>query len=208
MASLLAQVTFPYITAVPEDIAINTWSFSSTLSNDLAAADISTGLTAFYMQVGTYLSPVLNPSQGRLKVYDRADPEPRAPFYDEALVGPGNNTGVILPEEVAVCLSFRGALVSGAAQRRRRGRVYIGPLSTNAVSAGVTGRSEVKAAMRTALAAGTAALLTALGASTEHVVHSGVAGTDTVVTTYWCDNAFDTQRRRGPGPTSRAQWSA
>nr|CRY97454.1 hypothetical protein [uncultured prokaryote] len=208
MASLLAQVTIPYITSIPTDISINTWSFESSLDNDLAAADIAEGLEDFYAQIGTYLSPVLNPAVSRLKIYDRADPEPRVPFYDETLVGPGNNTGTIIPEEVAACLSFRGALTSGASQRRRRGRVYLGPLSITGVAAGGTGRSEVKTAFVTAIHAGADALLTALGATTEHVVHSGVGGTDTVVTTYWVDNAFDTQRRRGPDASSRTTWTS
>jgi hypothetical protein len=38
------------------------------------------------------------------------------------------------------------------------------------------------------------------------VAYSGKLGTGTVVTNGWCDNSFDTQRRRGQDPTVRDTW--
>jgi hypothetical protein len=120
-------------------------------------------------------------------------------------------SGIDLPEQVAVCMSFHGVTTDlgeggGHAARpaaRHRGRVYLGPLSATAIAIDPTTGSPVV----------DASLLTSLG---------GNAGSGLMPSTApnWCvwsrknaevypvvggfiDNRFDTQRRRLEAPTFR-----
>lgn len=120
-----------------------------------------------------------------------------------------------LPEEVACCLSFRtdyGAAVefgSGTRPRSRlRNRVYLGPLSVTARSQdATTRRTKVSTAMITDVMASAIEFLytEAFGAGWLWRTVSKTALQDHPVTYVEMDNAFDSQRRRGPEPTARAE---
>lgn len=213
MALLRAQVAIPRDTGLPEDVSVNTFHFSTTNAAPYAAARtaIASALSTFYGGFDEYLGQV-NGGPASVKFYDLADPKPRAPLAAPstfALVT-GTNANP-LPEEVAICLSFQGAQTSGTSQARRRGRVYLGPLDALSTISG--GRVQPGATYIGAIRTAAAGLLAAAAASADFdwVVYSptnaalggAVEAWYTPVVSGWVDNAFDTQRRRGPTATTR-----
>lgn len=214
MPSLLAQVRIPYRSGLAEDVSINSFSFLTQDTSDTTLQTIKTRLNSFYNGVsGLAVTPVANQFSGsvdgtmsRLKIYNRAHGKPRAPIFDESMPTGGSGAGGGFPEEVAICLSFRGPLLSGKVPARRRGRVYIGPLqAADSVSFG-DGRVRPVDDLRISLVEAGKALMDATDAQVDWVVHSQVSvptDQDTTVVHCWVDDAFDTQRRRGASPTSR-----
>ena len=112
-----------------------------------------------------------------------------------------------LPAEVAVCASFRASYAGLAEESgstrpraRRRGRVYLGPVMTNIL--GVTaGETHVGASFPTVVVAAMEALRT--DTATSWGVWSRADAATSPVVAEWCDDAFDTIRKRGPKATTR-----
>lgn len=206
MADIAVQVSVPYYNGTPADVSTNVWHFHTT-SGDPDPAQVGAFIETIYTAFIPYASSVLNFTEASAKAYDMADPEPRSPVWEGINdFGDGNITNPIIPEEVAVCLSFRGVLESGAPPARRRGRVYLGPLSTEVVAD--TGRSIVlQAFIDDMLAAYEAAWAELTDAGLSHCVWSPTDGVGRPVVYAWMDNAFDTQRRRGVPATSRTSVS-
>lgn len=215
MAYLDALVVLGMDTAIGRDAAVNTYHFQTenpSPSDTTTQLNIATALKNVYDAIDTYLSQDIDPSLCRLKLYDAEAAPPRAPLYDNplsAVMAPGTSS---LPHELAICASFQGAQVSGVPQRRRRGRVYIGPLSPTAMTTTV-----VAAAAITAINAAFKGLADAgsVGAGWRWSVFSRVGSgpppatpAAVEVVNGWCDNAFDIQRRRGTAGTSRNAWVA
>lgn len=105
--------------------------------------------------------------------------------------------------ELCVCLSYKGTYLSGVSPKRKRGRIYLGPLAANTISSG-----EVASAAVTVFKNAAQTLLTASDASSQYrwVIYSPTtdsAGTGLdldswdAVTEGWVDNNVDIQRRRG-----------
>jgi len=162
-----------------------------------------------------YMSNAANAPGRSIKIYDLSDGLPRTPVYEVTdSAAPWTDSAIQpLPSEVAVCLSFKGADESGEVPARRRGRMYIGPLQVNAMTTSTSNAAMVAPTFISELALAAIRLRTALeAAGVAWVVYSptndptgvGVAGSATVLTTYWIDNAFDTQRRRGESATTRS----
>lgn len=137
----------------------------------------------------------------RLAVYDLDDPSPRAP-KDERFITLPNTIGGYqeCPAEVALCVSFQGTRESGVNQDRRRGRIFLGPLAVP------TGSMRQPPAQ----------LLANVNAQFQKFkdesdasyawqwrVWSPTNGNSVLVDNGWVDNAWDTQRRRGPRATAR-----
>lgn len=205
MVAALAQVSIPYQSGVPEDVSVNTWSFQIDDDTTTNYDQIEDFLDTFYSLIAQFYSPVLDMTNTGLKIYLRDDPEPRTPVVETSLgLGNANLTNDGLPEEVAVCLSFRGVLSSGSPPARRRGRVYLGPLATDVVAVESPSRTAVASGFRIAVRdAYQAAWEELTTAGNSHTVWSTVDSANRVVTDAWIDNAFDTQRRRGPQATNR-----
>lgn len=205
MPHVHAQVTLPYDSALPEDVAVNNWSFDLASLGDTNYDQVRDFLNAFYDGISVYISRAINPDAASVKIYARDDAEPRVPRYESLLTIDDDQAAGGLPEEVAVCFSFRGVLASGAPAARRRGRVYLGPLNNLVLDADSgTNRSRVAIAFATdvfeAYEAAWGALTTA---GNVHEVWSSANDEGYTVVQAWMDNAFDTQRRRGAAPTSR-----
>lgn len=208
MARIRVQVALPRDTNLPEDVSTNTWHFSTSgLPLDAAAADaIHAGLDAFYQSVDTYLASVLaNPVA--MKFYDLDDPKPRPPKQERAMVL--NYGSAATAEESAICLSFAGAPAAGVPAGRRRGRIFLGPLTTGLTQI-VEGRVRVFDAAQAAIALAGDALLQAHGPEDPYKwsVYSVTDDAMIPVTRGWVDNAFDTVRSRGPKPSGRATFPA
>lgn len=155
---------------------------------------------------------LLHPTlQLSVKCYDMADPSPREPkgVYDEPFMGATTNHGP-LPQEVALCLSYRGVNPS-LPPGRRRGRIYIGPLSFQGIQTAPTDPNPGRplGTFTNTLRLAAVRLHTELlAAGWQWVVYSPTASgvgapVITPITEVSTDDAWDTQRRRGPDPTRR-----
>lgn len=207
-----------------EDRIVNTFHFWNEEPRDpgdpLACAN---AVSNFYIAAagasGTATATVasmLSPWVGRtaeLRAYDMQEPgaghtgePPRTPHIYQILLGTaGSSEG--LPEEVALVCTLHGAPPLG---KRNRGRIYLGPL----------GRHVMTAAAASDASRPTPLVLNNLQIACQNLI----AQTNTPLN--WCirstlptenyvpivsgyiDNAFDTQRRRGPDPTARSTFSS
>jgi hypothetical protein len=214
MTTLRVQVSLPNNDTIPRDAVVNVWHFESNsgVATDDAIAAVGQ-LQDFYDSIDGFLSNRLN-GDILYKVYDLVDISPRAPIYDIGnTITP--DTTQSLPTEVAICLSYRAALISGFPRGRARGRIFLGPFSTDVLATG-TGGAILESGVETSLAAAGGALIAAgeaLGARwvvfspTSAGAEPWSAGDLTLATlpvdNGWVDNAFDTQRSRGLNATSR-----
>jgi hypothetical protein len=213
-----AQVIFEADTALAQDRAINVWHFMSAGGNQPLAVDtaaLEANLIDFYTGIHTgstnAISNFISADRSgiwEIKMYDLEDAKPRAPIRDSFPTA--FTTGATAyPSEVSLCLSYQAQRLSGFAQASRRGRLYIGPLST-ATGVSTTGIPVTTAngIVATLAAAGTA--MAGKSPTTNGFVwciYSPKFNTGAVVTDGWVDNAFDTQRRRGLKATSRTLWT-
>lgn len=201
---------------LPEDDVINVMHWRS--SAEASDADVFTAITsridAFFTAMQTWLGSVLT-GAGVTEVYDMGDDPPRVPWGNDAFTfTPSAST--CLPEEVAVCLSMQATPVSGIPQARRRGRIYVGPLTTGAVSI-ENGGTFVATNLRNALIAAADDLAAPdTSTSTQLAVFSrqqlqetgSMESAFTPVSGGWVDDAFDIQRRRGSRSRNRTLWTA
>lgn len=233
MAIVRAQVALQAASALPEDVTVNTFHFSTS---DLAQATldaITDQLNQFYTSVpagGTvdlesFFSTEVAQNGHTIKLYDMADATPRVPIEEATF-----NLGLVpngdpLPGEVALCLSFQGAKVSGQPQARRRGRVYIGRLDKDSAAGGrPTGLLRTTLALcgdqlatQSDLAATWSWIVLSPafdgmiedvdGTMVPHPTREAYGETFAVVTNGWVDDAFDTQRRRGLAASARTLFS-
>jgi len=204
------QVAIPADTGIGRDAVINNWGFFSAQGSAAVLDDIDGPLKAFYDGWANYRGGLQDWKNSRLKLYDMSQPVPRAPVADVILPLSTAEQTTNLPGEVALCLSFQAARVSGLSQARRRGRIYLGPFATVA-NVSSTGRPD--STMRTAILANAQSFLTALaGTSTGwHVISQPTPQspmTSAPVVGGWMDDAWDTQRRRGVSPLTRVPFGA
>lgn len=204
MADVQVQISIPYFTGIPSDVSVNVWNFTAPDAED-AAGEVGQFISVFYTAISGLLSPVLDLTNMSAKLYNRADPEPRTPFIDfTADLGDDNLGNVGLPEEVSSCLSFHGVYASGSPKARRRGRIYLPPLSNDATNVGAGGRTVLATGFITAiLNAYESAWAELTTAGTSHSVWSPTDETSYPVVEAWMDDALDTQRRRGSVATYR-----
>lgn len=234
MTSVLATVGLPHVSGNPADEIQNDFAFDLAGALDSAAADaIETWLTSFYNTVqvipgtdaapATYLSSAVSRTAGAasISMYDITGFEDGSPhgsplFVRNWTVGATTGTSANrLPEEVAIKLSIHGDL-DGIVEKqtnplpppafirpaaRRRGGIYLGPLPLYALASPSDPRPSTD--LKDTLAAAAAFLL---GEAPEWSVWSRADATLYPVVGGWIDNAFDTQRRRGPEMTSRVLW--
>lgn len=226
-----AQVVWQRITDDPQDIVTNTWHFDGEdpggagVFSDAEYHDaVVLALNTFYGATASVFSDLVKDNP-QVRIYDMRDPSapgaPRLPEFvgnltvDVPLIG----ADFRLVEEAAICLSFAAEPGSGLHPARRRGRIFLGPLRSS-VTEVVSGRLRVKAATRTQIANAAADLANGtpisggseqlkwaiysrrtdeLGATLDDSFHDVVSG--------WVDDAFDTQRSRGPAATARTTFT-
>lgn len=205
MTHIRCTVSLQLDSGVAEDRPTNTFHFDVTTLAE-PYSDIATALEAFYENIWPGFPSLMADSGHSITMYNMTDPTPRAPVWESTFTSTGwGATGDPLPSEVALCLSFQGARVSGQAQARRRGRVYLGPYNTASNSSGRPGSGYINAACE-----GAATFLTASDAAVDWtwVVYSTVDDELVPIVSGWVDNAWDIQRRRGLAATSRQLWSS
>lgn len=219
MTVIRAQVTIEKDSNLPADAVQNVWHFGTADPvTSSVLDDIEGALTAAYGQIDAWLSTYLDVA-AEISYYDLADPSPRVPLRTDPLTLTLGSGGA-LPSQVAVVGSYHAAPESGSPAARRRGRLYFGPLDSDAMAAG-SNDTLVSTTCVAAINAGLKAVADfSYSTNTTWVVFSptsagappwseGVldASAWTVVGGY-CDNAFDIQRRRRVDPTTRTTWTA
>lgn len=194
--------------AIPANFVTNTMTFDilDDAPGDFATAapKLANALEAFYRGFQTRLSSKLELTGHEFKYYKLSDPTPRPPVLLDtwALTGKG---GTALPSENAVVLSWQASKVAGLIQASRRNRIYLGPWALTAHN-GTTGLIEATTITEITTAA---SLLIAQGIADgdwDLVVYSPKLNQGYDFADGWCDNAWDTQRRRGVEATVRTTW--
>jgi hypothetical protein len=187
---------------LPEDVVVNSWAFKVNAGFTPDPNIFRDVLDAFYTGVHDGVSSVrdhMHPSLTSLayRVYDLGQLPPR-----EVTVVPSvtwqKPTGDGLPEECSIVLSF----YADRNLPRKRGRLYIGPLDTGSMVQTIDGQTRPSLAARQAIRAGAINVLN----TSQPVGWSVVSQTNAsshLITAGWVDDAFDTQRRRGPAASSR-----
>nr|CRY96066.1 hypothetical protein [uncultured prokaryote] len=206
MPIIKAQCILPSWSLLPQDEVTNTFWFESVGPlNDDVGADITILLGSFYAGIQQSLGPTLT---GTLKIsmWDWSAPTPRYPYnpgWETSFTPVSATQG--LPEEVALVLSFHA---SPPATPRRRGRVYLGPLGSGALSPGGSSQwaSITDVYIGLVKNAATALMEDSETAGVPWCVYSTVDNVARKVVGGWVDNSPDTQRRRGHEATSRNAW--
>lgn len=197
---------------------MNVWHFQSQGVGGVAAAATRTfGLLQTFYQTIDFAFATFCADTIRCDIYDLSDAEPRVPI-DSDTIDWTPATGGAFPAEVAMCLSYRGELLSGTNPARRRGRIYLGPLDDGT---GVTGNDVTvdEGARNTIIGAAQDMAESGFTGDAFWVVFSPtLAGTppwdvgtledaSTRVLAGYIDNAFDTMRSRGSRASVRSSWS-
>lgn len=209
-----ADAIWGMASGLSRDVSVNTFHFILPDTPDPGSLDAIDGaLLDFYDKTGTdpdiksLLSPVL--SEGvTFKLYSATEEGAPIATYFHDIGDPSASSA--LPNEVACCLSYRAAPSPGVPPARLRGRVFIGPLNTDAVlSTGPSGAQPSDDLILALANAGSGlvdnASINTLGVY--WVVYSRAGDLFSIVTDGWVDNEFDTQRRRQVDATVRTPWN-
>jgi len=218
--NLYAQVVLPSANGLPEDACVNTFAFESdAVTPVVGAVAVANRLVQFYNTLHGAGPPTNTTVSGciatsisravagaRINVYNLGNPI-SLPLGSPILSSPWT-VGEIGDEEViseaAVCLSYHADLTdipeevgTTRPRARRRGRLYIGPIRSSLVTEldGSERRRPNAFLMNTWTEAGR---FLAIGADPRWMVWSREDNVLRKVTGGFVDNAFDTQRRRGP----------
>lgn len=219
--NILATVHIPYTTGLPEDEAVNTFAFAWGGAG-LATTEITDLVIDFYRgspgtnTVSSYLSEVCDRTTNAARV-DLAEivnlgPVPDiSPVYfsDSFSLDPVVSGGASwsLPLEVALTASFFNTTDTAVSIRRRRGRIYIGPLVVDAIdTAGPFPLASGGFVGDVALAC-EALAITSSSNDTNWSVWSRAGESMFTVDTGFVDDEFDTQRRRGADASFRETWT-
>lgn len=231
----LHRVTLESTSGVPADRIVNDFVINLGAGADVAAAAAASGplLIAFYNSVAagaaaalaSYLSPVVDRAANKAKIQTYDITDHLAPVVGVGAGSPVATTFFTLgaagaanpwPDQVAAVLSMAADLTNvpqeagGGATRpasRRRGRIYLGPLMTNATDAAAVAPRNIGAPLRNDLTKAGLALATALHALApiqELAVWSRRDGASRAVHSFFADDRLDTQRRRLRKATTRA----
>lgn len=215
MAGIRAQVIFPTRTGLPRDRVTNTLYFFNTSEGTYEAAaeviallleEFYEGLWASPYQPASWMRPDLGPW---VNFYDMSAPEPRTPYRVDIPGGGFSGAASIVPSEVTTCMSFHGAPINGQSQARRRGRIYLPGVTAAYLEQETAGAYPTFVDGWLTRVNTEAASLQAASGSAEvgWTVFSQVAGTYAPVVGGWCDEAPDTQRRRGQDSQERISWT-
>lgn len=223
MAVTKAVVNLAALDGVPENAVLNTFFFNDTGGG--TDAQITDALDRFYNDVhaataaiGDYISRSVNRAADACSIdlytMPAVDGPTGSPRSTTTFTLEGTDAGnVTLPSECAAVLSFAADLAgipeeSGVTRprARRRGRVFLGPLNSNATDATAGATTPLRLGtpfLEVCTAAADVELEPGSLGDWEWCVFSQTDWVARPVETIWMDNAFDTQRRRGVEATFR-----
>lgn len=208
-----ATVKLPYQNGMERDVSENVFWFDMPDggSIDSAAEAIHPDLNGYYadgdtghLSISGYLASFISRSAASIEYakVDMATGIQQGYTIELPMTDLDTPASTSLPAEVALVMSMGGS-TTGVPKASARGRIYLGPFATNAVSS-ATGYARPAPALITAIAWGaTNRLLSALTGTYPWVVYSRKLRVITVVLGGQIDNEWDTQRRRGEDPTAR-----
>ena len=218
----LAQVIFNGGTGLASDKYVNDFHFRTTSDPPSGAEQtvIAGLLEDFYNDthspggsaLATELSHLLVRAGTTIKIYDYLAAPPRVPLYTGTFTLGSTGGTSALPNEVALCSSYKQSPpVGGIALGRQRGRIYLGPLNKdNSVETADDLRPSTAVLNKVQ---GASEFLIAGGSGVEWCVFSAAQYADDpgglglfAIDAGFVDNAYDTQRRRGAGPSTRQSW--
>lgn len=228
MSILRATISLADTTGLDANRFVNVWHFENTGTNEAAAAaSIGTFLPVIYQHatLGPLFSPVISRAAlvHRVIVAEVAvgtpgpeDDTAGKPLveYSWTMTPAATATAKPLPNEVALCLSFRGSIVNQPEEgpgdsrpaSRRRGRVFLGPWHETSVAPLGASQGRPTDALRNAILSaysGPIASLKSVSPPINHVVYSPTEGVGFTVIQASVDDAWDTVRSRGIPPTGR-----
>jgi hypothetical protein len=214
MTHFLVQCSLQDLSGLPRDRYINTFHLDVTGFTEADMVALNAAFQAFYDEpalqahsISYYLARHACTTPGTFKVYDQANPIPRKPVYTGDLVlTPSTDGNIALPAEVACCISYKSVSIGGVVPSRLRGRIYMGPLNTHAVeNEPATSKARPLLDMRTYFVAHYIALMSAVADIPGFTLKQYSSKSNTLhdISEVWCDDAWDTQRRRGAEPSSR-----
>ncbi len=194
MANYDLQVALHHSSNMPEDDCVNTLHYDinfpdtfESVSDDIALA--YQGL--FALRVG--------PTTGLTIKWYEPGLNPGGAVYTKKYTTGYISTLQAAPREVAVCLSYATVDNVDASTPRRRGRIYVGPISGNN-----TNSADVFAGLRNDILTFGQALASAGSAgNATWKLYSRADNGYFKIESIWVDNAWDTQRRRGLKATVR-----
>lgn len=210
MSALRWKVRFPYKSLLPGDESVQTFYFQSSGDDEEVFEGIGLAIDNFYRTtdagasiLGQYSSVLdlrfVHVEVGLLTVAD-GTVEDLQTFEFDWSDPDGFTTNGRLPNELAVCLSYRSDGQLGTTSTgRERGRLFLGPWCADMLDEGGIGTPAHIVSDRVNMIATRAVDLKAeiiandLGA---WCLYSRADGALKEITGGWIDNEFDTQRRR------------
>lgn len=203
-------------TGLPEDRFVNTFHFENADAYGDHIDAIELMLANFYFEVGAegppqtnaigrYISPFVSRTS-EFRFYDLSTAIPRVPTVRPFTL-PTTLGSEGLPEEVALCLTLHGAPPVNA---RRRGRIYLGPFTVSSFTGATTvTQCRPVPSLITDLQRAAARCADPVNFPVGWSIRSTVPTQNFVpIVSGYVDNAFDTQRRRGPKAFARSTWVA
>lgn len=201
----------------PKESIMNTWHCVTVGATTplVAVTSFVAALNTFYQAVDAVMGQYVGGHVPFARGFDLSDPKPRQPIYETSLTVLTTAT-TWLPREIACCISYKGTYLSGVSPRRKRGRIYIGPLASTSIDLANDGL--FTSTFVSTLASAADALLGTSDASSEFrwVVYSPTSdptgeGNDAAcwdaVTEGWVDENPDIQRRRSHTGGARSLFS-
>jgi hypothetical protein len=207
------QHTLQGFSGAPEDRFVNSFIVVTAAPTTGGTGTALLGhLLQFYVSLGTYISQAATGPGSTVQMYDIAEAKPRVPFFEyNEPANPFSTSAGGLPAEVACCLSFEGTQISGLPQARRRGRIYLGPLSTTTLAT-TTASPYVSRPSQTFIddvLAAAEALRAGWAGTGVWSIYSALTPSPSTceIVRFWVDNAWDTQRRRGARATQTTSFA-
>lgn len=203
MANYYVQAILAPANGVSRDIQVNT--FAAIAVGDLSstqADDWTDAIKAFYDDCATAGALRDRATIGHVTKFLAADGSvPNYPIFENGFALANTPTGIELPPELALCVSYADTVSSSVPRARRRGRIYISGWSE---AANTSGRptSGVPLALATAYKdyADAVNLITDLTAG----VWSRSNATVYAIDQCHVDNEWDTMRSRGGRSDARS----
>lgn len=215
MPTYRIQATRMAASTIPADAMVNTMHVNTgTPASESDFETIGTLVHTFFNAVNTapiqrgirhlLSSRSVGPSM-TIKIYDEDDPLPRMPHFERvySMIAAANEPQ--FPTEVAICLSWAGLPRSGWNVQSLRNRFYIGGLRDSIITE--TGHIPLVVQQQILMAAADLYNgLEAAGLGWGWIGYSPKKDQGWEIAGFSVDNAWDTQRRRGPDPTNRQIW--
>lgn len=213
MAHYLVQCSLQDMSGLAQDRYINTFHIDAVGHTGEELTALVAAFNKFYNETSSlahsithYIANHAGNTPGTVKIYNQSDTSDREPIKVGILsLSSGLTEAVALPAEVACCISYKGHPVTGQPITTTHGRVYIGPLNTNAVEAVGDFPARPNQDMRTEFISHFARLIVDVAAAGDFELkqYSAKHAALHAITEIWSDDAWDTQRRRGLKPTAR-----